>query len=479
MASIDPIGHSVPGRLCFLQYFSRKFGRNSKFTTDRLESSFEGSGRFDSDGSHRRKVAPQISTVRPVLASRAGAPSLVTPRFATITLSALCYFTGFAMLLPTLPVYVEQVLNGSKVDVGIVVGAFGASAALVRPFLGRLGDRKGRRILLTCGAALTGLSALLYTVWLSIPLLVLLRLVSGVGEAGAFVGAATSTQDLAPDDRRGEASSYFSLAIYVGLGFGPFLGELIDDRFGFEGVVRTVALLSLISVILAFAVPAHDPEQFATPEGATPASQQKGFLHQASVLPGLLLTLSLIGFVGFTTFMKLWVQELEGPDASAGTIFLLYAVIVITFRLTLADLPDRLGPRRGGTLAFGFISSGLTIFALVPSLAGVYLGTAVLACGVAFNYPALFLLVMAGTEPHERSHSVASFGFFFDIAGFIGAPLLGLVIRQTGSERWAFAVGAACAGLALVGLRVLTAPSSVRPIGEQSRTDEQTAPKPG
>lgn len=89
-------------------------------------------------------------------------------------------------------------------------------------------------------------------------------------------------------------------------------------------------------------------------------------------------------------------------------------------------------------------------------LLGVYVGTAILACGVAFNYPALFLLVMADTEPHERSHSVASFGFFFDIAGAVGAPLLGLVIVLTGSERPAFAVGTLTAIAALIGVRRLT-----------------------
>ena len=383
---------------------------------------------------------------------------LVTVRFAIITLSALCYFISFAMLLPTLPRYVEEVLDGSSVEVGIVIGAFGVSAAVIRPFLGRLGDKYGRRILLVGGAVMTGVSVVLYPVWLSIPALIVLRIFSGVGESGAFVGAATATQDLASDERRGEASSYFSLAIYVGLGFGPFLGEFINERADFETVCQVALSLSLVSALLAFAVPAKPPVF----EGSEDKPRSKAFLHRAAVLPGILLTLSLIGFVGYTTFIALYLDEISDGTASAGTVFLFYAAIVLVFRLTLADLPDRLGARKGSTFAFAFIAGGLGIIAVWPSVLGVYVGTAILASGVAFNYPALFLLVMADTEPHERSHSVASFGFFFDIAGAIGAPLLGAVVLVAGSERPAFALGSLTAIGALIGVRRLTRPEVSR-----------------
>ena len=383
---------------------------------------------------------------------------LVTVRFVTITLSALCYFTSFAMLLPTLPLYVKDVLGGSSFQVGVVVGAFGFSAALVRPYLGRLGDAYGRRILLAGGAVVTGVSVFLYPVWMSIPVLVGLRVFTGIGESGAFVGAATATQDLAGDERRGEASSYFSLAIYVGLGVGPFLGEFINERGDFQTVCQVALGLSFVSALLAFAVPAEPPVF----EGAEDKPRSTSFLHRAAVVPGILLTLSLIGFVGFTSFIALYLEDITDGAASAGPVFLFYAAIVLVFRLTLAGLPDRLGARTGSTFAFAFIAAGIGLIAIWPSVVGVYVGTGILACGVAFNYPALFLLVMADTEPHERSHSVASFGFFFDFANAIGAPVLGFVIVVTGSERPAFALGSLCAIAALVGVRRLTRPEVPR-----------------
>lgn len=384
--------------------------------------------------------------------------SLITPRFVTIGTSALFYFVAIAMLLPTLPRYVEEELGGSSTQVGVVIGAFGVSAAVIRPLLGRLGDRYGRRVLLVGGAFLSGAMALLYPVWLSIPILIGLRILTGIGEAGAFVGAATSIQDLAPDDRRGEAASYFSLAIYVGLGVGPFLGEYLAEAYGFDAVVRVSFALSMMSSVLAFAIPSTPPVAAIDRRDVRPMS----FLHRAAILPGVLLTLSLVGFVGYTSFLALYLDDITGGTASAGLVFLVYAAIVVVFRLAFATLPDKLGARRGSMLAFTFIAVGLSIVAVWSSLVGVYVGTVVLAIGIAFNYPALFLFVMSDTQPHERSHSVASFGFFFDIAGALGAPLLGVIIDATDSEQAAFGAGALAALIGLIGIRLMSDGETMR-----------------
>ena len=379
---------------------------------------------------------------------------LVTPRFALITIAALGYFVGFGMLLPTLPRYVSGVLDGSSTEVGLVVGSFGVSAALVRPVLGRLGDVYGRRVLLVSGAFLTGVMTLLYPVWESIPILIGLRLITGIAESGAFVGAATAIQDLAPDDRRGEAASYFSLSIYVGLGVGPILGEWLFSRSGFELVAQVSFAIAVVSAILAFAIPAKPP----VVDRPVNARETRSFLHPAAVIPGITFVASLIGVVGFTTFIAIYVDDLTNGSTNSAFVFLTYAAVVVVLRLFFASAPDRLGARRGTIFALSFIAAGLLIMAAWASLIGVYVGAIVMAVGVAFNYPALFLFVMSGTEPHERSHSVASFGFFFDVAGALGAPLLGLIVDLSGSERPAFLAGALASLIGLIGLRFLNDP---------------------
>ncbi|HEY5699260.1 MAG TPA: hypothetical protein VIT01_17270, partial [Acidimicrobiales bacterium] len=49
---------------------------------------------------------------------------LVTPLFLLITFSGLAYFVAIGSLLPVLPRYVENNLDGSGLEVGLVIGAF-------------------------------------------------------------------------------------------------------------------------------------------------------------------------------------------------------------------------------------------------------------------------------------------------------------------------------------------------------------------
>ena len=136
------------------------------------------------------------------------------------------YFLALGMLLPVVPLYVEDSLSGGSVAVGVAVGAFSVGAILLRPLAGRLGDRFGRR------GTHRGRCDDRFALGVALRAVRQLRLRcsrSGcsvaIGEAAFFVGAGTLVTDLAPVDRRGEAISYWSVAVYGGLAFGPALGE--------------------------------------------------------------------------------------------------------------------------------------------------------------------------------------------------------------------------------------------------------------
>ena len=150
-----------------------------------------------------------------------------TARFVLVVASGLCYFTALAMLTPVLPDYVEKSLGAGSVAVGIAVGAFAVGAVPLRTYAGKFGDTVGRRVLIIGGALIVGASTACYGLVHALWFLVLLRVVTGFGEAGFFVGAATMITDLSPAHRRGEAVSYWSVAVYGGLSFGPVLGSVL------------------------------------------------------------------------------------------------------------------------------------------------------------------------------------------------------------------------------------------------------------
>jgi MFS family permease len=362
--------------------------------------------------------------------------TLLTPQFAVVMLAAFAYFVALGALIPTVPRFVEDELGGGGVQVGIGVGSLAVTAALLRPWVGRIGDTRGRRVLAVSGAAVVGVSILGYAAATELWMLVLARLLTGAGEAAMFVGVATAAQDLAPDHRRGEAASYFSVALYGGLAVGPPIGEaLVTHGFTTLWIVlaASCACAALISVWI--------------PPGRTVASApHRPFLQRDALWPGAILFLGLVPFIAFSSFVPLFAEDL-GQD-NVGGVFGLYAGLVLVIRIVGARLPDRLGWRTGSTIALCGVGLGVGLVAVWASVPAIWLAALPLGIGMSLLYPSLFTAVMGAAPESERSHAVGTFSVFFDLSNGLGATFVGGVVSLAG-YRSGFGAAAALAGVGL------------------------------
>ena len=194
---------------------------------------------------------------------------------------------------------------------------------LLRPYAGRLGDRYGRRLLVIVGAFVVAVSAALYPLASNLGFLVVARILGGLGEAAFFVGAGTMIADLAPVDRRGEAISYWSVAVYSGLAFGPVLGEVVLDAADYDTVWIVSALLALAAGLLALGTRetlTDEARAAIARERRAPAAAEP----QSRSRPGIVLFLGLCGLAGFTELVPLYVEDIGLDDSRF--IFLLYGV---------------------------------------------------------------------------------------------------------------------------------------------------------
>jgi predicted MFS family arabinose efflux permease len=377
-------------------------------------------------------------------------PTLLTPAFVTVTLASLAYFTGDGVLIPAVPRYVQGPLGAGDVAVGLVVGAFSLSAFFLRPWAGGIGDRWGRRPLMLAGAGIFAASVLGYGLASSPAALAGLRLLTGAGEALFFVGAVTAVADLAPAERRGEAMSLASLALYVGIGVGPVLGELAIDRLGYAAAWLLAAGAGLVAVALALRVPDTRPDgDVAGPEG--PAARHR-LVHRAGLLPGLLLLSGILGMAGFLTFVPLYAIDI-GMGGSRG-VLLLFAGVVVGIRSLGARIPDRLGAARATRIAMALSAAGLGVVGAWRTPAGLVTGTAIFATGVALLTPAVMTLAVQGVAAKERGAVIGTTSAFLDLAIGLGPASLGLVAATVGRPGTFLAgAGVAAAGLLLAWAR--------------------------
>jgi MFS family permease len=311
----------------------------------------------------------------------------------------------------------------------------------LRPLAGRIGDRYGRRVLMVGGALIVGITAGCAGLFPALEWLIATRLVMGLGEACFFVGATTMVTDLAPVARRGEAVSYWSVALWGGLAFGPVLGEALLGGSNYDLVWWVAGGLALTASVVAL----------ATTETRTGVHGERGkVIARAAIRPGIILAATLIGITGFSIFLPLYAPEVGIDDV--GLVFLLYGVVVLGVRLVGARLPDTLGPIRAGTMATGATAFGLLLAGLWHSTLGLLVAATVIAIGSSFLYPSLLLLALKGVPESQRGSVVGTFSAFFDFASGASGLVLG-ALAALSSYAGAFAGAAVLAAIALVLLR--------------------------
>jgi predicted MFS family arabinose efflux permease len=360
---------------------------------------------------------------------------LLTAAFVRLTLADVAYFTSTGVAIYTLSLWVTGPVGSDKSGAGLAFGVFYVAALILRPLAGRLADTRGKRPLLVAGALLSALGMLGTAYADNLVLVVLLRLLLGVAEAAFFVASIAALADLAPPSRMGEAVSYNSLGLYLGLAFGPPLGELLVSTAGFSAAWYGAAALSLVAAVVAAGI-----RNLRT--GAPKTTGRTPLIHWKAVPAALGFFASVVAMGAFFTFGALQANAV-GLVPSSTPLFV-YGLVVVVGRLSLARFLDRIPALLLGAGALVIIAGGLLIMTGWSTPFGTVLGAAVLALGVTLSTPAFFSAIFATARPGERGAASGTASVFLDLAMGGGPMLLGLA-AQAGGIPFAFGAAAAVA----------------------------------
>jgi predicted MFS family arabinose efflux permease len=293
----------------------------------------------------------------------------------------------------------------------------------------------------------------------SLPLFVAARALLGVAEAFFLVSMLAAASDLAPPNRGGESINLASLSLYLGLAFGPPIGETVLGASGFDAAWLAAGVLTVLATVLALLVPETAPGVLARREGDGPRQRARLF-HPAGIFPGILILTGAWGMAGYFAFLPLHAPAI-GMGGSALPLTV-YAVLVVVLRLFFAKLPDQVGAARLSGAALAIVTVGLAILGLVGTPVGVLVGSAVFAVGVAFMFPALLSLAVSRVDDTERGSVVGTASVFLDLSFGLAPAALG-VVAEAGGFTGAFLVSAVVAAVGTVLLFVRRA-TLARPV---------------
>ncbi|PSR53091.1 MFS transporter [Adhaeribacter arboris] len=174
--------------------------------------------------------------------------STYTLQFWLLCLCSFLFMAGHYMILPELPAYLSSMGGGDYK--GYIIGLFTVTAAISRPFSGRLADKIGRIPVIVLGTGVCCACALVYPFVGSVAAFLFLRLIHGFSMGFQPTGTSAYVADIAPENRRGEAIGLFGLLGSLGIAFGPVIGSTVAQQFSLTTMFYLSSVCSLVSVLL-------------------------------------------------------------------------------------------------------------------------------------------------------------------------------------------------------------------------------------
>ena len=260
-------------------------------------------------------------------------------------------FTGFAFVLPFLPLYVAELgvadPKAAALWAGVLIGVAPLLAGLLAPVWGRLADRHGHKgiavIALVAYVVILVLSAAVTSVGQLLALRIGVGLFGGIGPLGLAMATAQ-----APREETGRAVGMVQAAQILAAAVGPFAGGLLADTIGIRRTFLATAVLCAVTLALVWTLyEERPPAEHA--EAARSAS-----LGTVAAVPGvgaLLVVLFLVNFIGrsFTPILPLHLAALGVPAtrlaSGTGLLISAYSIAAALSAMVLGRLSRNRSPR--------------------------------------------------------------------------------------------------------------------------------------
>ncbi len=320
-----------------------------------------------------------------------------------------------------------QELGASSAFAGVIVGMMSIVAMFLRPLAGNMTDHFSKYALAFLGGVLSFIGVMGYVITPNSGLLLVFRLINGLGYVLCTVCMTTWLSYLVPFNHVGEAMSFYGLMNALAMAFAPAVSINLYRVIGYRQAIIISALASLLMVItVQFVGNRAKPDR--------QRAKQSAGLHlkiiQRDSLPIAALT-ALFAIPYFATQADIVAySEQRQLSIAVGAYFFIYAVVLLGIRLFLRNQFD--------TVPFQpwlIISTVATVFYLVMlTIMKTNWEMALAAAGMAFGYGLIYSVcqstAMMLAPESERGLASSTFFLGLDIGMTLG-PVLGGIIDST------------------------------------------------
>ncbi len=306
--------------------------------------------------------------------------------------ASFCYMACPMLITPLIVGFSESV-GASAVLTGIIGGLMNMCSIVCRPIVGNLTDRFTKYKIALVGAILTTVACIGYIVSNDPVLIVISRIINGVGFSCCSVCMSTWLSNMLPRNKIGSGMGLYGMMNALAMAAAPAVGVGVYQRLGYHAAFW---------VALAFAVATGVTIQFISDKGAPMAPvkadgslrdrKKEGDLCEGGgrrrlevvdrrVLPiTAIIMLFAIPYCATQSFIVSYTEE-KGTAVSVGLFFPIYAVILLILRMTMKGFFDRLPFRifLAGSSVCAFC--GIGMLAIMKNNVMMFLAAAFMAGG--------------------------------------------------------------------------------------------------
>lgn len=371
------------------------------------------------------------------------------PAVATVLLTVFIDLLSFGIILPLLPSFSVNVLHMNEFLIGLIAGVFSLMQFFFNPVWGSLSDRLGRKPIITISLAGSVLSNLLLAfvfsgIIYSVLIFILSRAFAGVFAANISAAQAVIS-DVTPPEKRTKGMGMVSAAFALGFVFGPAIGGILSENYGYSFPVFISAALSFIALLMSvFFLKETLPEDVRKKNRDLKKKINSFDLKKITALVKnksfgkyiIIFFVSVFSFSNIFGTLQLFSERKEGLNLSQqeiGYLFSFMGIIGVIVQLFLLKLFDRLfGEEK--TLLMGCLlaMTGLGLIGFSESLIFLLIVIAVMSVGNGLNNTVAVSLLSQKINRDEQGTVLGVNQSLSSLARFLGPVWGGFVYQYLG-----------------------------------------------
>lgn len=355
-------------------------------------------------------------------------------------------FFSFMLVVPLLPIYLQERFGASKELIGVVLSGYTLVAMLTRAASGYLVDRYPRKLVLVLG--FVGLFGFFFGYLLAgtLVLFALVRTLHGLPFGIATVSNSTVAIDVLPAARRAEGIGYYGLSNNVATAISPTVGLWIYDTWhNFDLLFLCSLAVAGVGVWCVATIDAEAP--LGSPQGGrTEVSQAESAVDRTPTLArwlgrfylakgwaqGVAIACFSFAYGVVSTYVAIYGREELGITGGSGVFFALLASGLIVSRLFGSRSLRRGRIVRNATIGTCLSCIGYLLFAAFHNAFGYYGCAILVGLGNGHLWPAFQSMFIALASASKRGVANASLLTSWDLGVGLGVVCGGSLIERMG-----------------------------------------------